>query len=121
MSLEDKVEILLDDPDCFYTFTYAQYLEWSQEIAAYLAKREPRSARKQSIRKAHSAVAKRLKNREYARQRRLLKNDYVRSLEGRVADLTNMCHDLTRRLELLQNSHGAGELYFILGQEQNLN
>lgn len=121
MSLSEKIEILLENPQCFQSFTHAEYLCWAEEIIDYLAVRETRSVRRQSIRRAHAAVAKRLKNREYARQRRVIKNDYIRSLETKISELTAKYNDANLRLAALQHPHCMNELFFVLSEEQNLN
>lgn len=117
--MEDKITLLLEDPDCFCTFTHAEYLAWAQDIVDFLATRDPRSVTSRAIRKAHSQVSKRLKNREYARQQRILKRNYVKSLERKIKDLTDACTDLNHRLDLLQRSQGMSELFFIMSEEQN--
>jgi hypothetical protein len=96
VSLEQKVKLILSDPDAFLQLTFVQYDEWAIDVDAYI-EHMPKNVHRRTLVAAHRAITRRLRNRDYARDSRLRRNAYVRDLEEKVEYLS---HEV-RRLESL--------------------
>jgi hypothetical protein len=99
---EDKVKLLLEFPDTFLQLSFAQYVIWSEDIVSTI-NCMPHNARRKALLAAHRRVTRRLRNRDYARESRALKNIYVKGLEEKIQYLQ---HEV-RRLESLLASYAS--------------
>lgn len=103
---EDKVKLLLDFPDAFLQLSFEQYVIWSEDIISIM-NCMPHNARRKLLLTAHRRVTRRLRNRDYARESRALKNIYVKNLEEKVQYLQ---HEICRLESLLASYASLAEL-----------
>jgi hypothetical protein len=94
--LEEKVKLILFDPDAFLQLTFVQYEEWASDVDVYIHQM-PKTTQLRKLATAHRSITRRLRNRDYARDSRSRRNAYVRGLENKVDYLV---HEV-RRLESL--------------------
>lgn len=102
VAIEDKVKLLLECPDVFLELSFEQYVIWAEDITDHIIFL-PHNSRRKALMTAHRRVTRRLRNRDYARESRALKNAYVKDLEEKVQYLMQeVC-----RLESLLGSYQA--------------